>query len=138
MNSLGWAGIGWRFLAALVLVFATYNPSGYSYFHWLKNILPAINPYIVLVGILLIIGWAMYVRATTRALGWFGIVLIVAVCACVIWLFFEWGVLSFDSTAPLTWAILLTIVVALTAGMCWSHINRRLSGQADVDDVDEN
>jgi hypothetical protein len=138
MSSLGWSGVGWRFLVALILVFASYNPSGYSYFHWVVRVLPQVNPYVALAGIVLIVGWAMYVRATLRALGWFGITLVVGVCACIIWLLFTWQVLSFTSTTPLAWAVLLTIVVALTTGMCWSHVSRRVSGQVDVDEVDAN
>lgn len=137
MNGIGWIGVGWRFIAALFLVLATYNPSGYSYFHWLKQVLPGLNPYIALAGVLLIIGWVMYIRATTRSLGILGIALILAVCACIIWLFIEWGVLSLENSGALAWVILVVIAIALTVGMCWSHIRRRLSGQVDIDDVDE-
>ena len=137
MNGIGWIGVGWRFIAALFLVLATYNPSGYSYFHWLKQVLPGLNPYVALAGVLLIIGWVMYIRATTRSLGILGIALILAVCACIIWLFIEWGVLSLENSGALAWVILVVIAIALTVGMCWSHIRRRLSGQVDIDDVDE-
>ena len=33
-TGISWAGVGLRFVFALILVFATYNPEGYSYFHW--------------------------------------------------------------------------------------------------------
>jgi len=31
----------------------------------------------------------------------------------------------------------LVIVGVLTAGVSWSHVRRRLSGQYDIDDVDQ-
>ena len=47
-QQLSWAGFGLRFLFAVLLVFLTFNPSGYSYYHWVKHVLPGVNPYVVL------------------------------------------------------------------------------------------
>jgi hypothetical protein len=33
-NEFNWRGIPGRFLMAVALVAATYNPAGYSFFHW--------------------------------------------------------------------------------------------------------
>lgn len=135
--SLGWGGFGLRFLFAIVLVFATYNPSGYSYYTWVRQTLPEINPYIALVGILLVIGWVVYIRATFRSLGFFGLLLISAVCACVLWMLFDWGVLNIDKRDNIVWLILSLEALVLSIGMSWSFVRRRISGQTDVDDVDE-
>lgn len=135
--SLGWGGFGLRFLFAIVLVFATYNPSGYSYYTWVRQTLPEINPYIALVGILLVIGWVVYIRATFRSLGFFGLLLISAVCACVLWMLFDWGVLNIDKRDNIVWLILSLEALVLAIGMSWSFVRRRISGQTDVDDVDE-
>ena len=35
-DSFNWVGFLLRLLFALVLVYATYNPEGYSYFHWIQ------------------------------------------------------------------------------------------------------
>lgn len=43
-----WAGLLFRFLAALLLVYATYNPEGYSFFHWAVE--PVFTPSEVAVG----------------------------------------------------------------------------------------
>lgn len=137
MGSLGWAGFGVRLLFALLLVFATYNPGGYSYFHWVKHTLPSINPYIALAGIALAIGWVIYVRATLRSLGTIGLVLTVAACACIMWLLFDIGVLSIERSDAVGWFVLTVQGIVLAVGMSWSHVRRRMSGQADVDDVAE-
>ena len=139
MTRFTWAGFGLRFLFAAVLVFLTFNPSGYSYFHWVRQVLPDnINPYVALAGLALLIGWVIYVRATLRSLGIVGIALVVAVCGCIIWLFYYWGWLTRESGSALAWIILVFQALILSVGMSWSHIRRRLSGQVDTDDVDEN
>lgn len=138
MKELSWLGFCWRFAFALLMVLSTYNPSGYSYFHWVKSVLPAINPYIALCGLALVIGWVVYIRATLRSLGVVGIALVVAVCACILWLLFDLGVLKLENSGPIAWLVLVFQSVILAVGMSWSHIRRRLSGQMDSDDVDEN
>jgi hypothetical protein len=35
------------------------------------------------------------------------------------------------------WIGLVMVATILAIGMSWSHVRRRLTGQADVDDVDE-
>ena len=67
-----------RWLAALFGVFATYNPSGYSYYHWLRQDGGSVSLR-VLVGVALMIFYVVYLRATLRSLGPIGIGL--AVCA---------------------------------------------------------
>ena len=33
------SSVAWRFLLALALVLLTFNPTGYSYFHWFRDAL---------------------------------------------------------------------------------------------------
>lgn len=137
MKPLTWSGFFSRLLFALILVFVTYNPSGYSYFHWLRDVLPAVDPYIALAGISLAIGWVIYMRATLRALGFIGLLLVTAVCACIFWLLFDLGLLSIERRDVIIWVALVFQSIVLAVGISWSHIRRRLSGQVDIDDVDE-
>lgn len=137
MRSLGWGGFGLRFLFALALVMFTYNPSGYSYFHWVDDTLPDINPYIALAGVLLLTGWVIYMRATLRSLGFFGLLLLTAVVACLIWMLVDLDVVDISQGAPMAWLISVLTALVLAVGISWSHIRRRLTGQVDMDDVDE-
>jgi hypothetical protein len=57
-----------RFVLALVLVFATYNPSGHSWYHWFIHATDKLDPLLVFTCVVLIIGWVIYVRATLRSL----------------------------------------------------------------------
>lgn len=132
------AGIVLRFLFALVVVMGTYNPSGHSYYHWgILHMLP-FDPVKVVVGILLLIGWVIFVRATMRSLGGVGLILVSALCAALLWLAIDWGMIPKDSIKAVTYAVLIIISLILTIGMSWSHVRRRISGQVDVDDIDEN
>jgi len=74
-----------RMVIAFVLVFASYNPSGYSWSHWLIESFKAqdyLDPLLILTGVILIIGWSIYLRATSRSLGIAGTLLAVALFGC--------------------------------------------------------
>ena len=122
-----------RWLFAAVLVFGTYNPSEYSYFNWIWSKGTDIGPVIALAGVVLLIGWIVYLKATLEALGLLGIILGGALFGCMIWWLIDIGLLSLDSTTALTWIILLVLSLILASGMSWSHIKRRLTGQVDVE-----
>ena len=136
-KGLTWSGFLLRFIAAFVLVFATYNPSHYSYFHWVKDNLSEPSPWMALAGIVLLIGWTIYLRATARSLGAFGLFLAAAFFGAILWLVIDWGLVHVDSVKAVTYIVLVIMCGILAVGISWSHIRRRLSGQVDVDDVEE-
>jgi hypothetical protein len=59
------------------------------------------------------------------------------VVAALVWWAFDVGWLESGDSQILTWVGIVFISLVLGAGMSWSHIRRRLSGQLDVDDHDE-
>lgn len=126
-----------RWIFALALVLGTYNPTEYSYFSWVLSEGASFEPIITGVGIALLIGWIIYLRATFMSLGWLGVILGTALFACLIWLFIDLGWLSLDSPGALTWVVLVLLSLILATGMSWSHVRRRLTGQFDVDEVDD-
>jgi hypothetical protein len=135
MKQITGIGIGLRFVFAFLLVACTYNPTGYSYFHWFKAAASDFTPLLGLGGIALVICWVIYIRATFRSLGLIGLILATLFFAFLIWLLIDLGVLSMDSVSALTWVVLVLLAAVLCIGMSWSHIRRRLSGQVDMDDV---
>jgi len=137
-GKITWSGVLFRFVFALVVVFGTYNPTGHSYFHWGMQGMPPFEPLKVVVGIILVIGWVIFIRATMRSLGGVGLLLVAILCAALLWLFIDWGWINRESATAITYAALLIITFIMTVGMSWSHVRRRLSGQYDMDDVDEN
>lgn len=138
MKMFGFEGIAIRFVFALVLVFASYNPSKYSYFHWAQSTLPQFTPLLAICGLLLVITWGIYIRATFRSLGVLGVILAGAFFASFVWLFYDLGWLSVNDVGAMTWVVLLIISLMLAIGISWSHLRRRITGQVDIDDVDEN
>ena len=135
--TIGWQGILLRFLFAAILVFCTYNPDGYSYFDWALMQLPEITPLKVFAGIVLLIGWVIYIRATIRSLGIVGLVLALGFFATLLWMIVDWGLVPADSVRAITYLTEVVMSGILAVGMSWSHIRRRLSGQADVDEIEE-
>ena len=142
VNKITWQGVLLRFVIALLLVFATYNPFEKSYFHWLKSYLyPTTEasmslPLLVLAGIVLVIGWTVYLRATMRSLGIFGLVLAAAFFGALLWLAIDFQLVSLANTKLVITLILIIFAGVLATGISWSHIRRRITGQTDVDDVD--
>jgi hypothetical protein len=136
-SSFGFDSFLLRWLFAAVLVFGTYNPTEYSFVGWLLSEDFSFGPLPALLGVALMIAWIIYLRATFRSLGWIGITLGAVLFGCLIWLFVDLGVLSLEATGALTWVALLLASLLLATGMSWSHIRRRLSGQLDVDDVED-
>lgn len=126
-----------RWIIALILVYATYNPTGWSYLTWLWQDLYAQLPYKALAGVVLLIAYVVFMRATWRSIGLFGILLVVALFAASFWVLADLGLLDAANQTLVTWLILTLAATILGIGVSWSHVRRRISGQSDVDDLDE-
>jgi len=135
-KGITWSGFLLRFIAAIVLVFTTYNPEGYSYYHWVKDSLPAIEPLMIFAAVILLIGWTIFLRATARSLGPFGLLLALAFFGTLIWLVVDWGLVPAESVRAITYITQFVICGVLATGISWSHIRRRMTGQIDVDEVE--
>ena len=133
-NTLSFVG---RLAFAAILVFGTYNPSDYSYASLLTAEGTEFGPVVALIGVALLIAWIIFLRATFLSLGWLGIILGTALFSCIIWLLVDLGWLSLDSPSAISWVALILLALILAVGMSWSHIRRRLSGQFDVDDIED-
>jgi len=135
LSEISWKGFGLRFLFGLVLVFTTYNPESLSYLHWIKNSFPKISAIQAFLGVILLIGWAVFIRASMRSLGVIGLVLALAFFGTLIWLIVDIGIIPADSIRAITYIVEFILAAILSTGLTWSHVRRRLSGQMDTDDV---
>ena len=126
-----------RAVFACALVLLTFNPSGYSYTHMVADGFPRITPLEAVCGILLLIGWLVYLNATFKAIGALGMLLAGALFAALVWLMTSWGWFTLSDTHVVIWLGLLVLAFILAVGMSWSHLYRRWSGQAIVDEVDD-
>lgn len=127
----------WRLLGALILVLVTFNPSGFSYLHWLREAFSGegLHALHFLAGVILLAGWSIFVVATSRSLGFLGTLLGVALIGTAIWSLVEMGVLRVGSATAVTWLVLVATGILLAVGLSWSHVWRRLSGQLEVDEA---
>ena len=103
-----------RWLFALLLIMVTFNPTGYSLFHWVWPFANEQLPLKILVMVVVLACYIFYVSASMKSLGALGIVVVFAFCAMI---------------------LMLSLVLGL--GVSWSHIKKRITGQFDTDDIGE-
>lgn len=150
-----------RWLVALVLVMGAFNPLGYSYVTWVfgdQDAAVAVSeppaatqppgetadasasdsgslPLKIVVGLVLVIGFVIYLRATWRSIGPFGVALVVALLGGLVWLVIDLGVLDPADTDAMVWVVLFGGATVMAIGVSWSHIRRRITGQVDSADI---
>jgi hypothetical protein len=134
MDSISITGFAWRIVFALALVFATFNPSGFSYFHWVSGTFRrSPGP-----------GRAQHRAAHSRFL-WArcsgrsasGLGLMAAFTAALVWLFVSWGWLDVGNATTMKWVVLVSLGLILGVGMSWAIVRKELTGQASVDEIDD-
>lgn len=135
-RSFGVVDFLWRWAAAVVLVLASYNPSGHSYVHWVSGAVEGLGALHFFVGALLLAAWAVFAYATHRSLGTLGLVLVAVLIGTAIWVLVDIGLLKADSATAIVWLAEFAVATLLAVGLSWAHIWRRLSGQLEVDDND--
>jgi hypothetical protein len=137
-RAFGFLDFLWRWLGALVLVLATWNPSGHSYVGWARHALAdgELGAVHFLVGAVLLAGWVMFAVATKNSLGSVGIVVGAAVIGTLIWFLSDIGLVHAGSASAIAWLALVALATLLAVGLSWSHVWRRLSGQLEVDSND--
>ena len=90
-----------------------------------------------LAGVVLIIGWTIYIRATIHSLGVLGLILAVSFFGTLVWVIVDWGWIPTNNIRLLTYIVLVLASAVLATGISWSFIRRKLSGQYDIVDGDE-
>ena len=135
--AFSWPNFLIRLVAALILVFGTFNPTPYSYYAWVMDTEAGNIPLKALAGVAILIVYVMFLRATWRSIGPIGLVLAVAFFAALVWVLIDFGLIIPGQGQQMTYVILVVMSAVLAIGMSWSHIRRRIAGQVDADDVDE-
>lgn len=134
-SDIGVGGIALRVLGALALVLLTFNPSGYSYYHWALTDLGSFSAPKALPGAILLGGWLLYVRAAFRSLGLLGFVILSLIFASFVWLLSYWGIVHAGSRTALPWTALIVFATILGIGLSWSAVRRRVTGQVDTEEL---
>lgn len=123
-----------RWLFAFVLLAVTYNPTSYNYVRWAQDSWESSLPLAVLFGLVLLVVYVVFLTAVFRGIGRLGVLLILAVCAALVWVLYDFGWLSLENPSALVWVALIALSVVLAIGMYWGILWRRISGQIEVDD----
>ena len=122
-------------LFAFVLLAATYNPTRWNYVRRTMTNYEDRLSIAVLAGLILLIGYILYLRATLHSIGLFGLLLVLAVAGTLIWVLFDQGLINLSNPTVNTWIGIAVLSVVLAIGLSWSIVRRTLSGQSDMDDV---
>jgi len=128
-----WRGVVARLLFSFFAVFAVYNPSGHSWWHWFW--LAEAGAWTKLAVTLLLVGLHGFIWTTVvGVLKWRGVVLVLATLFA-----------GYMALAPLVPAgaqmgggrlMLLSLLALLyAAGLSYSHIHHRLAGVSHVEKV---
>ncbi len=124
-----------RWALALFLVFGTYNTTGYSYYHWLGREASGGLPLKLLIGIFLVIAFAVLVQAVWRSLGPWGIAITLSFLTSVVWTLQDYRVIDLDDDDAIATTVAVIISTLIAFGVSWSHQRMRISGQIDAKDV---
>jgi hypothetical protein len=129
-------GILTRWLGAFVLLSATYNPTEWNYIRWAQANWTNQMPLAVLLGLLIGVGYMVYVVATLRSIGAFGMILVAAIAGAFLWVLADWGLLTLENPSLNLWLGIFVLSLILGIGLSWAILRQRLSGQASVDEVE--
>lgn len=146
-SSFGFFDFFMRWAFAVVLVLLTYNPTSFNFISWVSanpegtgwfdwiTGPDASLPLMALALVVLIVGWGIYVRATLRGMGYIGVILVLLLLGAFFWVLSSQGWIDLNDPGFVTWLALIACATVLGVGMSWSHIQRRLAGQIDVDEI---
>lgn len=127
MTSLG---ILVRTLTCFALVFATWNPTGYSYLTWLRSG-QGTAPELAVAGTVLLASHILFFRIAWLSLGIDGVVAALVVMVAGLLALAEFDVVNLWQAS--IWGYLLPsgLALILALGTVWSLVKRRVVGQSN-------
>lgn len=128
-----------RMLVAAMIVFASYNPTGKSVFHWVKNNIDGDMPdaWVVLGAIVAILINVVLFIAAWKALGKLGTIIVLILFAALVYLSLQEGWASLDNNTSLQWMALILYSAFLGIGLSGAILWRRATGQVVTDELDD-
>ncbi len=121
-----------RILFAVIIVAATWNPTGWSYVQWALIDTSTFDATKALVGVLLAAAWLLCIRATWVSLGLMGVVGAAIVIGVFVWWLMSMGIVSTDQRT-MQWIGVIAVGVVLGIGMGWSLFRAKATGQVETD-----
>lgn len=126
-----------RMLIAAAVVFATYNPTGVSVFHWVTQNKNPTDAWVILGAIVAILVNVALLIAAWKALGKIGTIIVVIFFAALVYLSLQEGWVSAGNQTSIEWLALILYSAFLGIGLSGAIIWRRATGQVLTDEVDD-
>lgn len=123
-----------RFLVALAVIFAFYNATGFSYYHWVAG--SGFNFGMIVVGLAFLFVFAFFIHSSLRAPAKFVYFTLLIFIFAIVWWMYDSGWISLTDPTVGTVVAQLFVAFALALGSVWSIIWRGGTGQVTVDDPD--
>ncbi|MFK8080273.1 MAG: DUF6524 family protein [Granulosicoccus sp.] len=124
-----------RMLIAAVIVFATYNPTGTSVYHWVANNENPTDAWVILGAIVALLANIALIIAAWKALGKVGTVIVVIFFAALVYLSLQEGWVDTGNYASVQWLALILYSGFLGIGLAGAIIWRRATGQVVTDEA---
>jgi Family of unknown function (DUF6524) len=124
-------GILVRTLVCFLLVFATWNPTGYSFLSWARYSAWATAPEIAVAAALLLAGHILFARIAWLSLGADGITAALAILTAGALTLYEFDVIDLSRRTVGLYLLLSAFSMVLAIGMTWSLLKRRIVGQSN-------
>lgn len=126
-----------RMLIAAIVVFASYNPTGNSIFHWVINNDNPTDAWVILVAIIAVLANVALLIAAWKALGKLGTIIVLILFAALVYLSLQEGWVSAGNQISIQWLALILYSVFLGIGLSGAIIWRRATGQVVTDEADD-
>ena len=124
-------GILVRTLVCFLVVFATWNPTGYSFIAWAGHSPWATGPEIAVAGASLLAAHILFARIAWLSLGADGITASLAIILAGVLTLYEFDVIDPWHGEMRAYLLLGTVSLVLAIGMVWSLLKRRVVGQSN-------
>ncbi len=129
-----------RVLIAAIVVFSTYNPTGTSIFHWVKDSMSdggAPDAWVLLAAIVTLLINAVLLIAAWKALGKLGTVIVLILFGALVYLSLQENWVSTDNADSIQWLALILYSGFLGIGLSGAILWRRATGQLVTDEADD-
>lgn len=120
-----------RGLLAATVVFGTYNPSGYSYYHWVTQG-ESFTTVQFFAGVVLLTCLVALARMAFLSLGYFGVTALSVLVIMSLIGGVGLGFFVFDDVHITIYFLLFWISLILGTGTGWSFLQKRIAGERDV------
>ncbi len=124
-----------RMLISATVVFASYNPTGVSVYHWVKNHQNPTDAWVILGVIIAALANVALIIAAWKALGKIGTTIVLIFFGALVYLSLQEGWVDKDNYVSVQWLALILYSGFLGIGLSGAIIWRRATGQVVTDEA---